>query len=87
MGERSDHETNLTPDKGEREGRKGEWSILDCSAILEEFKELPGSPQVQTESLVSLLILGWTQGLRKCTMNLLMGLRGCSRDSVALFAI
>ena len=49
-------------------------TFLPRSKRLLISKRLPGSPQAQVESLVSLLIIGWRQPMGRLSMNSMMDL-------------
>ena len=52
-------------------------------------ERLPGSPQAQVESLVSLLIIGWRQPMGRLSMKSVTGLTGRSghHGSIMLSAV
>lgn len=52
----SDSNNDLTPCKGESEGRQGGWAYLDCTAVLEleksvESSQVPGEYCLPAQSL------------------------------------
>ena len=55
-------------------------TFLPRSKHLLISKRLPGSPQAQVESLVSLLITGWRQPMGRLSMNSTMDLTAAVRS-------